>query len=76
MKRVCGFAVSDIVMHHYATLHQVAWYVGLSVALTVCHTGELFELSTVLWAFHIIQPFSLYFTCSALMLFVGHVNES
>jgi len=40
MKRLCGFAVSHIVTHYYATSHRVAWSVGLSVALSVCHTSE------------------------------------
>jgi len=40
MKRVCGFAVSYAVTHYYAALHRVAWSVGLSVALSVCHTSE------------------------------------
>ena len=40
MKRVCGFAVSHIVTHYYASSHRVAWSVGMSVALSVCHTSE------------------------------------
>jgi len=40
MKRVCGFAVFHIVTHYYAASHWVAWSVGLSVALSVCHTSE------------------------------------
>ena len=38
MKQLCGFAVSHIVTHYYAASHRVAWSVGLSVALSVCHT--------------------------------------
>jgi len=41
MKRLCAFAVSHIATHYYAALHRVAWSVGLSVALLVCHTSEL-----------------------------------
>jgi len=33
-------AISHIVTHYYAASHQVAWSVGLSVALPVCHTSE------------------------------------
>jgi len=40
MKRLCGFAVSHIVTHYYATSHRAAWSVSLSVALSVCHTSE------------------------------------
>jgi len=40
MKRVCGFAVSHIVTHYYEASRRVAWSVGLSVALSVCHTSE------------------------------------
>jgi len=40
MKWLCGFAVSHIVTHYYAALHWLAWSVGLSVALSVCHTSE------------------------------------
>jgi len=40
MKRLWGFAVSHIVTHYYATSHRVSWSVGLSVALSVCHTSE------------------------------------
>jgi len=40
MKRLCGFAVSHIVTHYYAASHRVAWSVGVSVALSVCHTSE------------------------------------
>jgi len=40
MKRVCGFAESHIIMHYYAASHRVAWSVGLSVTLSVCHTSE------------------------------------
>jgi len=39
MKRVCGFAVSHTVTHYYVASHWVAWSVGLSVALSVCHTS-------------------------------------
>jgi len=38
MKQVCGFTVSHTVTHYYAASHRVAWSVGLSVALSVCHT--------------------------------------
>jgi len=40
MKRLCGFAVSHIVMHYHAASHGVASSVVLSVALSVCHTSE------------------------------------
>jgi len=40
MKRVCGFAISHIVTHYYDASHRVAWSVGLSVALSVCHTSQ------------------------------------
>jgi len=40
MKRVCGFAISHIVSRYYAALYRVAWSIGLSVALSVCHTSE------------------------------------
>jgi len=41
MKRVCAFAVSYTVTHYYAgSRHWVAWSVGLSVILSVCHTSE------------------------------------
>ena len=40
MKRLCGFAVSHIITHYYAASRRVAWSVGLSVALLVCHTSE------------------------------------
>jgi len=40
MKQVCGFAVSHIVTHYYTALHRLVWSVGLSVALSVCHTSE------------------------------------
>ena len=69
MKRVCGFAVSHTVTHYYAASHRVAWSVGLSVVLTLCHTSEPFEPSTVLWAFHAIQAcrseWRLSFVCFA-----------
>ena len=41
MQRLCGFAAcrSRIVTHYYAASHGV-WSVGLSVALSVCHTSE------------------------------------
>jgi len=40
MKWLCGFAVSHIVTHYYAASQGVAWSLGLSVALSVCHTSE------------------------------------
>jgi len=60
MLRDLDFAVSHILTHYYAASHRVAWSVGLSVALTVCHASEPFEPSTVLWAFHTIQPSILF----------------
>jgi len=59
MKRVCSFAVSRIVTYYYAASQRVAWSVGLSVALIVCHTSEPLEPSTVLWAFHTMHPSSI-----------------
>jgi len=64
MKRVCGFAISHTVTHYYSTSHRVTWSVVLSFTLTVCHTSEPFEQSTVLWTFHTIQPSS--YGCPAL----------
>jgi len=32
--------LSHIVTHYYAASHRVAWSVGLSVALSVCHSRE------------------------------------
>ena len=43
MKRVCGFSVSHIVTHYYAASHRVAWSVGLTVTLSVCHTSEYWK---------------------------------
>jgi len=40
MKRVYGFDVSHTVTYYYAALHGVAWSVGLSVALSICHSSE------------------------------------
>ena len=40
MKRLYVFAVFRIDTHYYAALHGVAWSVGLSVAVSVCHTSE------------------------------------
>jgi len=44
MKRLCGFAVSDIVTHYYAALHRLAW----SVALSVCHTSEPCKMAEII----------------------------
>jgi len=40
MKQLCAFAISHIVTHYYTASHRLAWSVGLSVALSVCHSSE------------------------------------